>query len=296
MENNKKGVFYFSKLSPKIKLELISLIDDFYSLEKRHTVVVLPFFGLLHTQGNESKPFLNCVDINILDLMKRQFKDIIVYPGENRYLDLYGLSLSSVKHLAKEQNILSRIINKTTNFNKLSNRHREVLCLYEKALADFDLMQQQYELPYKTAFDIHTPYELIAYIIKLDKEIKQEDSKNKICLVCPISYLNEHTSEVYGLLKKTIKTIGGTLYFAQNQSDRYLDTLAYRVLFEEQYEEKFIQSIQDFANVYSEDVLKVAKKKLQYSTIFKNIKNEKYGVNEDEIINNIKNIEVEKLY
>ena len=119
---------YLSKMSPKLKA-LLSLVNDFYSIEKQHTVVVIPFFGLLHSQGNESKPFLNYVDINILDLMKRQFKDVVVYPGENRYLSSYGLPLTAVEHLAHEQNLLSRIVNRTTNFDKLSDRHREILYL-----------------------------------------------------------------------------------------------------------------------------------------------------------------------
>ena len=76
----------FRELSPKVKMALLSLIDEFYSIDKQHTVVVMPFFGLLHSQGNESKPFLNYVDINILDLMKSQFKGVVVYPGENNYL------------------------------------------------------------------------------------------------------------------------------------------------------------------------------------------------------------------
>ena len=202
MEKKSKRGFSFSNLSPKIKLQLMSLIDDFYSIEKSHTVVVLPFFSLLHTQGNESKPILNYVDINILDLMRRQFKDVIVYTGENKYLNSYGLSLSTVKHLANEQNILSRIVNKTTNFDKISDRHVDILKMYEKTISHFDLMKNQYDLPYNTAFDIEKPYDLISFIIKLDKEIKQEDCKNKICLICPISYLTEYPSEIYCLLKK----------------------------------------------------------------------------------------------
>ena len=150
----------FNEMSPKVKMEILSIVNDFYAIEKRHTVVIMPFFGLLHTQGNESKPFLNYIDINILDLMKKQFKDVIVYPGENRYLSSYGISLSAVEHLAYEQNVLSRVVNKTTNFDKLSDRHKEILYLYEKSIADFETMKEKYLLPYKTAFNIRTPEEV----------------------------------------------------------------------------------------------------------------------------------------
>ena len=71
----KKG--YLSEMSPKVKMAILSLVNDFYNIEKQHTIVVIPFFGLLHSQGNESKPFLNYADINILDLMKKQFRDML---------------------------------------------------------------------------------------------------------------------------------------------------------------------------------------------------------------------------
>lgn len=296
MNNNQIGKGYLDKMSPKVKMVLLSLVNDFYSIEKQHTVVVMPFFGLLHTQANESKPFLNYVDINILDLMKTQFKDVVVYSGENRYLSFYGLSLTLVEHLANEQNLLSRIVNKTTNFDKISDKHKEILHLYEKAIIDFDIMKERYPLPYKTAFNIQTPEDLISFVIGLDEKLKLKDCKNKICLVCPISFLTEHTSDVYDLIRNTIKSIGGTLYFAQNQSDLYLYNSDYRLLYDEQYDEKFVQSIQDFANTYNEDISKLAKSKLQFNSIIQQIKNGKFGSSEREIVDNLEQIDVEKLY
>lgn len=287
---------YLSEMSPKVKMALLSLVNDFYSIEKQHTVVVIPFFGLLHSQGNESKPFLNYVDINILDLMKRQFKDVVVYPGENRYLSSYGLPLTAVEHLAHEQNLLSRIVNRTTNFDKLSDRHREILYLYEKALADFDTMKEKQPLPYRTAFSIQTPEDLISFVKQLDIKIKQEDSDNKICLVCPISYLIDHSSQIYDSIAETMKSIGGTLYFAQNQSDIYLYDNAYQMLYNEQYDERIIQSIQDFANIYNEDIARMAKNKLHFNSIVSAVRNGDYGSTESEIIDNLEQINVQKLH
>lgn len=287
---------YLSEMSPKVKMALLSLVNDFYSIEKQHTVVVIPFFGLLHSQGNESKPFLNYVDINILDLMKRQFKDVVVYPGENRYLSLYGLPLTAVEHLAHEQNLLSRIVNRTTNFDKLSDRRREILYLYEKALADFDTMKEKQPLPYRTAFSIQTPEDLISFVKQLDIKIKQEDSDNKICLVCPISYLIDHSSQIYDSIAETMKSIGGTLYFAQNQSDIYLYDNAYQMLYNEQYDERIVQSIQDFANIYNEDITRMAKNKLHFNSIVSAVRNGDYGSTESEIIDNLEQINVQKLH
>ncbi|MBR2908972.1 MAG: hypothetical protein IKC11_01325 [Clostridia bacterium] len=278
---------YLGEMSPKIKMELLSLLNDFYTIEKQHTVVVMPFFGLLHSQGNECKPFFNYVDINILDLMNNQFRDVIVYPGENRYLSSYGLPLTVVEHLAHEQNLLSRIVNKTTNFDRLSDRHKEILYLYEKALDDFDTMKEKYPLPYRTAFSIQTPEDLISFVKQLDIKIKQEDRDNRICLVCPISYLIDYPRETYNLLAETIKTIDGTLYFAQNQSDKYLYSTDYQMLFDEQYDEKFIQSIQDFAITYNEDMTRKAKKRIHFDSIIDAVQNGDYGSSEGEIIKNL---------
>lgn len=290
----KKG--YLSEMSPKVKMALLSLLNDFYSIEKQHTIVVMPFFGLLHSQGNESKPFLNYVDINILDLMKSQFRDVIVYPGENSYLSSYGLSLTAVEHLAHEQNLLSRIINRTTNFDRLSDKHKEILYLYEKALADFDTIKEKHPLPYKTAFSIQTPEDLISFVKQLDRKIKQEDRDNKICLVCPISYLIDHSSKIYNSISETMKSIDGTLYFAQNQSDKYLYSNVYQTLYDEQYDEKIIQSIQDFANTYNEDITRMAKDKIHFYSIVNAVRNGDYGSTEGEIINNLEQIDVRTLY
>lgn len=287
---------YLSEMSPKVKMALLSLVNDFYSIEKQHTVVVMPFFGLLHSQGNESKPFLNYVDINILDLMKSQFKDVVVYSGENRYLSSYGLPLTAVDHLAHEQNLLSRIVNRTTNFDRLSERHREILYLYEKALADFDTMKEKYPLPYKTAFNIKTPEDLISFVKQLDRKIKQENKDNKICLVCPISYLIDHSTQIYDSIAETMKSIGGTLYFAQNQSDMYLYSNYYQTLYNEQYNEKIIQSIQDFANTYNKDITKMAKNKINFNRILNSIRNGDYESTESEVIDNLEQINIEELY
>jgi len=287
---------YLNGLSPKVKIEVVSLVNDFYSIEKQHTVVVMPFFGLLHNQGNESKPLLNYADINVLDLMQRQFRDVIVYPGENGYLSSYGQSLKSVEHLAHEQNVLSRIVNRTTNFDKLSDRHREILYLYEKAIADFDVMKEKYPLPYKTAFDIRTPEDLISFVNQLNREIKEVNINNKICLVCPISYLIDHSSDIYNAIAETINSIGGTLYFAQNQSDMYLNRNDFQILFNDQYDEKIIQSIQDFSNTYNNDITEIAKKKLHLYSIVNSIQNGDYGSTENEILGNLNLIDVEMLY
>lgn len=287
---------YLDEMSPKVKMALLSLVNDFYSIEKQHTVVVMPFFGLLHSQGNESKPFLNYADLNILDLMKNQFKDVIVYPGENNYLSSYGLSLKSVEHLAHEQNLLSRIVNKTTNFDKLSDRHNDIINLYKKALADFDTMKEKYPLPYKPAFNIQTPEDLISLVKHLDRKIKKEDPNNKICLVCPISYLIDHSSQIYKSIAETIKSIGGTLYFAQNQSDKYLYSNDYQMLYNDQYDEKIVQSIQDFANTYNEDITRIAKHKIHFNSIVNAVRNGSYGSTESEIIDNLEQIDVKNIH
>ena len=296
MGKNQTTKSILDTMSPKVKMALASLVDTAYRIEKEHTVVIMPFFGLLHSQGNESKPFLNYVDINILDIMNKQFKDIIVYPGENRYLSSYGLPLSAVEHLAHEQNILSRIVNKTTNFSQLSTRHKNIISLYENALADFENMKKKHPLPYRTAFAIETPEDLVAFVKETDQIVKKEDKKNKVCLICPISYLTELPTQTYATISKTIREIGGTLYFAQNQSDRYIYTSDNQFLYDDQYEENIVQSIQDFANTYNKNATKQAKKKLHIKSIISGVQNGDYGSTEKEIVENLEQIDVEAKY
>ncbi|MBQ8431174.1 MAG: hypothetical protein IJX26_04490, partial [Clostridia bacterium] len=188
------------------------------------------------------------------------------------------------------------IVNRTTNFDKLSDRHREILYLYEKALADFDTMKEKQPLPYRTAFSIQTPEDLISFVKQLDRKIKQEDSDNKICLICPISYLIDHSCQIYNSIAETMKSIGGTLYFAQNQSDIYLYDNTYQMLYNEQYDERIVQSIQDFANIYNEDITRMAKNKLHFNSIVSAIRNGDYGSTESEIIDNLEQINVQKLH
>ena len=294
MENQQ--INNLDKLSPKVRLALFSLINDFYSVAKQNTIIVMPFFGLLHSQGNESKPILNYIDVNILDIMKSQFKDVVVYPGENRYLGSYNLSLSSVEHLAHQQNILSRIINRTTNFDKLSDKHNQIIYEYKKALNDFDTMKEKNPLPYKTAFNIRNPKDLISFVKNMDKTMKQENKNFNICLICPITYLTEHTSQTYNSIVKAINSIDGTLYFAQNQSDMCLYNNYHLMLYDDQYPQNFVHSIQGFVNTYSKEITSLAKKVLNYEMLIQSIINGNFGSSDSEIISNLENIDITKIY
>ena len=65
-------------------------------------------------------------------------------------------------------------------------------------------------------------------------------------------------------------------------------------MFDEQYDEKFIHSIQDFANSYCQDTLQLIKEEIKIDDIINKIQNGKYGSDEEEIICNIKKIDFEK--
>lgn len=296
LKNEKMKNEHFKDLSPKVKMALASLVDDFYNLEKQHTVVVMPFFGLLHTPGNECKPFLNYVDINILDLMQKHFKQVIVYPGENRYLRAYGSNLAAVEHLANEQNILSRIVNKTVSFDGLPERYENIIELYQNAITNFEETKRRFPLPYKTAFDIQTPEELLVFIKQLDCKIKQEDKRNKVCLVCPASYLTDHSESVYNSIRSAIKEVGGSLYFSQNMGDLHLYSASYKLLYDENFQKKFVQSIQDFAKTYNEDVVMLAKEKLDFANIVNTVERLMSHTAEDELVKKIDGVNVKSIY
>lgn len=284
------------RLPVKVKMALLSMLDDYYSLEKSHTVIVMPFFGLLHTSGNEAKPILNYVDINILDIMKSHFKDVFVYAGDNKFLQYYGLDLNVAQFLADEQNILSRIVNKTTNFDRISDKHTEILRLYQGFINNFDEMKQLYPLPYKTAFDVSSPSDLIDFIKKVDKKIKSEDKFAKICLICPLSYLTNYPRDVYNSIKTVVDELGVMLYFSQNQSDGNLYSAFSHLNYNGLFNEKLIQSIQDFANQYCDDVSKEAYKKLNVEQVYQSILKGEFGKSEKETIDKIEQINTNQIY
>ena len=57
----------FYDLSPKVKAVLLGKLNDYYCTEKEHTVLIIPFFGLLHPISNEPRLILNHVDLNIIN-------------------------------------------------------------------------------------------------------------------------------------------------------------------------------------------------------------------------------------
>ena len=274
-------------LESKIKISLLSKLNDYYCIEKERTILIMPFFGLLHPISNEPRPILNHVDLNILNIMKNQFKDVIVYPGDNKYISAYNLSINEeTENFAKQQYYLSSMVNRPTSFFSNSK-------WYENIINNID---KQIVLPYNTAFDIGDINELISYIKNIYKVTSKTDKLTKICLICPLSYINENNDENYNKLKNYISSINGLLYFAQNQADTYMYNNYQFYLYDEQYGEKFINSIQDFVKEYNSQVSKEAKKVLKVDELCELILNGEFGSSEKEIIERIEQIDVDRLY
>ena len=277
----------FYDLSPKIKASFLGKLNDYYCTEKKHTVLIIPFFGLLHPISNEPRPILNHVDLNILNIMKNQFKDVIVYPGDNKYISVYNLSINEeIENFAKQQYYLSSIVNRPTSFSNDSKWYENIK----------DNLDSEIVLPYSTAFDIENIDQLISYVRNFCIEASKTDKLTKICLICPLSYISEMNNENYNKIKNCISSINGTLYFAQNQADTYMYNNGQFYLYDERYEEKFINSIQDFAKTYSAKVSKEAKKVLKADELCELILNGQFGNSENEIIERIEQIDVDRLY
>lgn len=277
----------FYDLSPKVKAVLLGKLNDYYCTEKEHTVLIIPFFGLLHPISNEPRPILNHVDLNIINIMKKQFKDVIVYPGDNKYFSSYNLSLTEeIESFAKQQYYLSNMVNRPTSFSSNSK-------WYENIINNVD---SEIVLPYNTAFEIKDINQLISYVESVYKEASKTDKLTKICLICPLSYISEMNNENYNKIKNCISSINGTLYFAQNQADTYMYNNGQFYLYDERYEEKFINSIQDFAKTYIAKVSKEAKKVLKTDELCELILNGQFGNSENEIIERIEQIDVDRLY
>ena len=271
-------------LSPKVKLSLLSKLNDYYSMEKEHTILIMPFFGLLHPISNEPRPILNHVDLNIMNIMKNQFKDVIVYPGDNKYISSYNLAINEeIEGFAKQQYFLSSIFNRPTSFSSNSKWYENIISNLDKEIV----------LPYSTAFDIDDIDELIAYVKKVYKETSKKDKLTKVCLVCPLSYIGEINDENYNKIKEYISSIKGSLYFAHNQADTYMYNNYQYYLYNEKYIEKFINSIQDFAKTYNKQVSIEAKEVLKIDELLEVILS---CETEEKIIEIIENIDVDKSY
>ena len=274
-------------LPPKIKISLLSILNDYYCKEKEHTIVIMPFFGLLHPISNEPRPILNHVDLNILNIMKNQFKNVIVYPGDSKYISSYNLSVNEeIESFAKQQYYLSSVVNRPTSFSSESKWYEEII----------NNLDEEIVLPYNTAFDIGDINELITYIKNVYKEVSKTDKLAKICLVSPSSYINENNEENYNKLNKFISSINGSLYFAHNQADTYIYNNYQYYLYDDKYNGKFINSIQDFVKVYNSNISKEAKKVIKVDEICENILNGEFGNNENQIIETIEQIDVDRLY
>lgn len=274
-------------LSTKVKLSLLGKLNDYYCTEKEHTILIIPFFGLLHPISNEPRPILNHVDLNIINIMKKQFKDVIVYSGDNKYFSSYNLSLTEeIESFAKQQYYLSNMVNRSTSFSAYSKWYENIK----------DNLDSEIVLPYNTAFEIKDINQLISYVESVYKEASKTDKLTKICLICPLSYISEMNNENYNKIKNCISSINGLLYFAQNQADTYMYNNGQFYIFDDRYEEKFINSIQDFAKTYSAKVSKEAKNVLKADELCELILNGQFGNSENEIIERIEQIDVDRLY
>ena len=119
-------------LSPKVKLSLLGKLNDYYCMEKEHTILIMPFFGLLHPISKEPRPILNHVDLNIINIMKNQFKDVIVYPGDNKYVSAYNLSVDEeIENFAKQQYCLSSMVNRPTSFSSNSIWYENIIYIVD---------------------------------------------------------------------------------------------------------------------------------------------------------------------
>lgn len=287
----------FANFPTKVKFALLSKFEDFYSISKSHTIVVMPFWGLLHIIGNEPRPILNFVDMNILNLMSKDFKDVIVYAGENRYLYYYNARLdSATEHLAKEQYILSRIVNKSTNFQNVSQEHINISNEYNSALKDLNSFSKKYPLPYSTAFSIGDSTDLLTYVKEIYENSKQKDRLTNICLIYPINYLQDNDNENYLQVKDYINSIGGTLFISQNQCDNYMHSNSYGFIYDDFYPEEVIHSIQDFAKTYNRQKSYEAKKAFKIDELYNEISQDLLNHYQNEVIEKIENIDVAEIF
>lgn len=288
----------YATMLPKVKIELLDILNEYYQIAKSHTIVICPFFGLLHMYGNESHPILDFGNLKTICAMTKDFKDVYVYPGTtNSCYETINKQPTEEECIlrAQEQYILSNILNRTLGYSSFHKVHTDTIKMYKKSIDKFDEMNKQYPLPYKTAFNLTTTNELIEFINQIFTETKKTDELTKIILIYDTDKLDYNTDKQEDFIKieQFINSINGSLYLAQNHSEKYVYSIR---SIDESFCYNSIISLQHFSKVYNSIISNEAKKAIQMDTLIKNIANGLLGETENEIVNNLHLLDCNEIY
>lgn len=289
---------FYTDMFPKVKVELLWLLNEYYQIAKSHTIVICPFFGLLHMYGNESHPLLDFGNLKTICAMNKDFKDVYVYPGTtNSYYRAIGQQPPEEEYIfrAQEQYIISEILNRTLGYSSFQKVHADTIDIYKKAIDNFEEIKKQYPLPYKTVFNLTNANALIDFINQVFSEAKKTDELAKVLLIYDTDELDFQVNKQddFAKIEQFMSSINGTLYLAQNHSEKYMYSIR---AIDEIYNYNTVISLQHFSKVYSNAISIEAKAAIQIDILTKNIANGHLGETENEIVRNISLLDCNELY
>lgn len=249
--------------------ELLIKLTELYKMEQSHTIVFMPFFGLIHIYGNELRPILDFGTMTTLKLMNENFKQLHVYRGETELtcyeqLDKEVNTSKRMEILAQKQWILSHVLNGVSvPYTRFTIDYNDKVNFFENehtlgqfkidANSSFNQLIDKYPLPYKTAFDLQNEDDLINYIDRTLKDAQKEDKLAKVLLIYPVYKLEyEKNFKNFKKIEEYIKSINGTIYYATNNSGYFINHDSF--IAKPCHDYKHVCTLQHFSKTYCDDI------------------------------------------
>lgn len=277
----------------RLYTDLGDKLSELYAIEQSHTIVFMPFFGLIHIYGNQLQPILDFGTMMTLTLINKNFKQLHVYKGETQAT--YGNDSSkNLEILAQKQWILSHVLNEVIEYSAFTNDYNDKVNLFEnehtnglfKLYKDssFSQLMEQYPLPYKTVFNLQNENDFINYIDRTLKEVQKEDKLARVLLIYPTYWIQEEKQlQSFKKIEDYIKSINGNIYYASNYSGDFINMDKY--IYRPCHDYKHVCTLQHFSKTYCEDIYEQMLEILSQNVSSEDIKNGFFGPNAEKINN-----------
>lgn len=275
----------------RLYVELGTILSKLYDIEQSHTIVFMPFFGLIHIYGNQLQPIMDFGTQMTLTLMNKNFKQLYVYKGETEAT--YGNdSPKSMEILAQKQWILSKVLNEVIEYSGFTSDYNDNVNLFENEHTNgrfklyndssFNQLIDKYPLPYKTIFDVQNDDDFINYIDKTLLDAQKEDELAKVLLIYPTYWIQEEKKlQSFKKIEQYINSINGTIYYASNYSGDFINNDKYLYRLCQGY--KCVCTLQHFSKTYCEDIHEQMLEVLNQNLSPEDIKNGVFGPNGEKI-------------
>lgn len=282
----------------KLYSDLEFILTGLYNEEQSHTIVFMPFFGLIHIYGNQLQPILDFGTMMTLRLMNENFKQVHVYRGETEVLyrcDSIAKDYDSPERmeiLVRKQWIFNNILNEAIPYLPFTDDYSDKVNLFENEHTNgkfklhdnssFNQLIDEYPLPFKTAFDLQNEDDFIDYIDRTLRKAQKEDKFAKVLLIYPTYFLeDEKQLKSFKKIEEYIKSINGNIYYASNYSGNFIRRDYYN--YKPCHDYKHVCSLQHFSKTYCEDIYEQMLEILIENLSPEDIKNSVFGPNGEKI-------------